>query len=369
MIKHILPQLNIGGLIAKVPIIQGGMGVAISLSGLASAVANAGGIGVLATPGIGLNEPDLKTDFIGSNNRALAKEIRKCREKTKGLIGVNIMYALTNYEELSRTAIKEGIDIIFSGAGLPMNLPEFLEGSTKTKLVPIVSSGRAAKILAKRWMDKYNYVPDGFVVEGPLAGGHIGFKLESIDDPAFSLENLLAEVLKVTEDVQKISGKKIPVIAGGGIFTGADIKKFLDLGASGVQMATRFVATDECDADIIFKQAYLDCKEEDMVVIKSPVGMPGRAIKNKFITDSEKGQKQPFECPFHCIITCDVVNAPYCIALSLLNAQKGEMDHGFAFAGKNAYRVTEIVPVKTLIASLAGEFSNATEEQLKGKNP
>ncbi|MFH1075015.1 MAG: nitronate monooxygenase family protein [Candidatus Firestonebacteria bacterium] len=360
MTNHILPQSNIGNLIAKVPIIQGGMGVAISLSCLASAVANAGGIGVLATPGIGLNEPDLKEDFIGSNNRALVKEIKKCREKTKGLIGVNIMYALTNYAELSRTAIKEGVDIIFSGAGLPMNLPEFLEGSTKTKLVPIVSSGRAAKILARRWMDKYNYVPDGFVVEGPMAGGHIGFKLENINDPEYALEKLLAEVLKVAEEAGKASGRKIPVIAGGGIFTGADIKKFLDLGASGVQMATRFVATDECDADIIFKQAYINCKEEDMVVIKSPVGMPGRAIKNKFIEDSEKGKKQPFDCPYHCIITCDVVNAPYCIALSLLNAQKGQMNNGFAFAGKNAYRVTEIVPVQKLIDSLAEEYKIAT---------
>ena len=355
-----MPPLVIGGLVAKVPIIQGGMGVAISLNGLASAVANAGGIGVLATPGIGLNEPDLKENFLEANNRALVKEIKKCREKTKGLIGVNIMYALTNYESLSRAAIKAGIDIIFSGAGLPMNLPEFLEGSTKTKLVPIVSSGRAAKILAKRWIDKYNYVPDAFVVEGPMAGGHIGFKLETIDDPAYTLENLVKEVLLVTADVEKATGKKIPVIAGGGIFTGADIKKFLDLGASGVQMATRFVVTDECDADMKFKQAYLDCKEEDMVVIKSPVGMPGRAIKNKFILDSEKGQKQPFECPFHCIITCDVVNAPYCIALSLLNAQKGDLNHGFAFAGKNAYRVTEIVPVQKLIESLEEEFKAAS---------
>src|SRR3989339_51477 len=288
------------------------MGVAISLNGLASSVANAGGIGVLATPGIGLNEPDLKEDFIGSNNRALAKEIKKCREKTKGLIGVNIMYALTNYAELSKTAIKEGVDIIFSGAGLPMNLPEFLEGGAKTKLVPIVSSGRAAKILAKRWIDKYNYVPDGFVVEGPMAGGHVGFKLENIDDPEYTLEKLVVEVLKVAKETEKATGKKIPVIAGGGIFTGAD-------------------------------------------------------IKNKFIEDSEKGKKQPFECPFHCIITCDVVNAPYCIALSLLNAQKGEMDHGFAFAGKNAYRVTEIVSVQKLIDSLSEEYSKAVEKQSEPK--
>lgn len=354
-----MPELNIGGLIAKVPIIQGGMGVAISMSGLASAVANAGGIGVLATAGSGLDEADLKENFIEANNRGLIREIRKARTLTKGLIGVNIMYALTNYAELCKTAIKEGIDFIFSGAGLPLNLPDFLNGSTKTKLVPIVSSGRAAKIIGNTWIKKYNYVPDAFVLEGPKAGGHLGYKAENLESPDFTLEKLLVEVIAVAEELGKAHGRKIPVIAGGGIYTGADIKKIMALGAGGVQMATRFVATDECDASDIFKQAFVDCKEEDLVIIKSPVGMPGRAIRNKFITAVEQGKKEPFECPYHCIITCDVVNAPYCIALALLNARKGIMEHGFAFAGSNAYRVTEIVPVKKLVDTLVEEYNNA----------
>jgi len=354
-----IPELNIGGLIAKVPIIQGGMGVAISMSGLASAVANAGGIGVLATAGVGLAEADLKENFVDANNRALAKEIRKTRSLTKGLIGVNIMYALTNYAELCKTAIKEGIDFIFSGAGLPLNLPDFLNGSTKTKLVPIVSSGRAAKIIGNTWIKKYNYVPDAFVLEGPKAGGHLGYKPENLENPDFSLEKLLPEVIAVAEELGKANGKKIPVIAGGGIYTGADIKKIMALGAGGVQMATRFVATNECDASDVFKDAFVTCKEEDLVIIKSPVGMPGRAIRNKFITDVEQGKKEPFECPFHCIITCDVVNAPYCIALALLNARKGIMEHGFAFAGSNAYRVNEIIPVQKLVDTLVEEYNNA----------
>jgi len=354
-----MPELNIGGLIAKVPVIQGGMGVAISMSGLASAVANAGGIGVLATAGIAFNKADLKENFVEANNIALAEEIKKTRSLTKGLIGVNIMYALTNYAELCKTAIKEGIDFIFSGAGLPLNLPEFLSGSTKTKLVPIVSSGRAAKIIGNTWIKKYNYVPDAFVLEGPKAGGHLGYKLENLENPDFTLEKLLPDVLVVAEELGKAQGRKIPVIAGGGIYTGADIKKILDLGAGGVQMATRFVATVECDASNIFKDSFIKCKKEDLVIIKSPVGMPGRAIRNNFINAVEHGKKEPFECPYHCIITCDVVNAPYCIALALLNARKGEMEHGFAFAGSNAYRVTEIIPVKKLIDSLVEEYNNA----------
>lgn len=359
MTQNTIPELNIGGLIAKIPVIQGGMGVAISMSGLASAVANAGAIGVLATAGIAFNKADLKENFVEANNIALAEEIKKTRGLTKGLIGVNIMYALTNYAELCKTAIKEGIDFIFSGAGLPLNLPEFLYGSTKTKLVPIVSSGRAAKIIGNTWVKKYNYVPDAFVLEGPKAGGHLGYKLENIDSPDFALEKLLPDVVAVAEELGKAHGRKIPVIAGGGIYTGADIKKIMALGAGGVQMATRFVATNECDASDVFKKAFIDCKEEDLVLIKSPVGMPGRAIRNKFITAVEHGNKEPFECPYHCIITCDVVNAPYCIALALLNARKGTMDHGFAFAGSNAYRVNEIIPVKKLVDTLVEEYNKA----------
>ena len=356
-----LKELKIGDLTAKLPIIQGGMGVGISLSGLASTVANEGGIGVIATAGIGMLEPDFSTNWLEANIRALKKEIKKARELTKGILGVNIMVALSNYADMVRTAIEEEIDIIFSGAGLPLNLPQFLKGSTKTKLVPIISSGRAASIICKKWSEKYNYLPDAIVVEGPRAGGHLGFKQEQINNPEYSLEKLIPEVIKAVKPFEERYKKPIPVIAAGGIYTGEDIYNFLKLGASGVQMATRFVTTYECDASIKFKQTYIDSSKEDIVIIKSPVGMPGRAIKNKFIDDANKGEKKPFKCPYHCIITCDYKNSPYCIALALLNARKGNLEHGFAFAGENAYRAKGIISVKELIESLIKEYKNASK--------
>jgi nitronate monooxygenase len=351
--------LRIGDLFAKLPIIQGGMGVRISLANLAAAVANEGGIGVIATAGIGFQEPDNGVNFLEASIRALKREILKARELTKGIIGVNIMGALTNYADMINTCIEEKIDIIFSGAGLPLHLPQFLKKESTTKLVPIVSSARAATIIAKTWTEKYNYPPDAVVVEGPMAGGHLGFKEDQIDDIAFILEKLIPEVVEAVKPFEEKYNRAIPVIAAGGIYTGEDILKFIQLGASGVQMGTRFVSTFECDASDEFKQTYIDSAEEDIVIIKSPVGMPGRAIKNKFIEAVEDGKKQPFKCPYHCIKTCDYKTTPYCIAFALTNAYKGKLEHGFAFAGENAYRVTNIVSVKELMDSLVREYDEA----------
>jgi nitronate monooxygenase len=336
------------------------MGIGISLSGLASAVANAGGVGVIATAGIGMNEPDFSTNFLEANIRALRKEIRRARELTKGIIGVNIMVALSNFADMARTAVEEGIDIIFSGAGLPLNLPQFVDINIKTKLVPIVSSGRAAVIIAKKWSGKYNRLPDAVVVEGPRAGGHLGFKKETICNPDYSLEKLVPEVIQALKPFEERYGKRIPVIAAGGIYTGGDIVRFFQLGASAVQMATRFVTTYECDASENFKQAYLDSRKEDIVVIKSPVGMPGRAIRNAFLDEVSQGKKKPFKCPYHCIITCDYKKSPYCIAFALMNAKKGNLSHGFAFAGENAHRAKEIISVRELIETLVEEYKNAS---------
>jgi nitronate monooxygenase len=270
------------------------------------------------------------------------------------------MVALSNFGELVTTAIAEGIDVIFSGAGLPLDLPQYLPEGGRTKLVPIVSSGRAARIIAKRWTDRYAHPPDAIVVEGSRAGGHLGFKAEQIDDPAFALEALLADVLTEVAPFAARAGRPIPVIAGGGIYTGADVHRFLQLGAGGVQMATRFVTTHECDASAGFKEAYLRATPEDLVIIASPVGMPGRAIRNQFLDDVRAGKKMPFTCPYHCIITCDYTNSPYCIALALINAQRGRMAHGFAFAGDNAHRATQIVSVSELVATLLAEYHAAS---------
>jgi NAD(P)H-dependent flavin oxidoreductase YrpB (nitropropane dioxygenase family) len=349
-------RLEIGNLTARLPIIQGGMGIGISLNRLASAVANEGGIGVISTAAVGMMETDFSTNYLEANIRALRREIRKARELTKGIIGVNIMVALSNFADMAKTAIEEGVDIIFSGAGLPLNLPSFLKETKDTKLVPIVSSARAASLIAKKWLEKYKYTPDAIVVEGPMAGGHLGFKLEQIEDPNYKLEKLVAEVISEAKNIEDKAAKPIPVIAAGGIYTGEDIYKFIQLGASGVQMATRFVTTAECDASQEFKNTYIECARNGIGIIKSPVGMPGRAIINKFINDVESGSKKPYKCPYHCISTCKYESSPYCIAFALINAKRGNMKHGFAFAGENAYRAEKIVSVKDLINSLVEEY-------------
>jgi nitronate monooxygenase len=360
--------MKIGDLVIKTPIIQGGMGVGISLSGLASAVAKAGGMGVIAANGIAMTEPDQSSNYVEASNRALRKQIQAVREETDGALGVNIMVALTNYAELVKVAIKEGVDAIISGAGLPMNLPEYVaevSEASKTKLIPIVSSARAAVIICKRWLSRFGFAPDAFVVEGPRAGGHLGFKREQIDDPAHALEKLVPEVIEGVKAISDKTGKAIPVIAAGGVFTGADIYKFMKMGAAGVQMGTRFVATHECDASDAFKQEYINAKKEDIVVIQSPVGLPGRAIKNAFLESLKEGKHKPAACPFNCVHSCDYTKAPYCISMALINAKKGKLKHGFAFAGANAFLVDAIVSVKELMTALEREYDLAIAAALE----
>ena len=369
-----LPSLKIGDLVAKTPIVQGGMGVGISLHRLASAVASEGGVGVIAGAMIGMREPDVGKNPVAANSRALAAELKKARELTSGIIGVNIMVALTDFSSLVRTSIAERADIIFSGAGLPMDLPKILrevceekKEEFRTKLVPIVSSARAAAIICKKWLSRSGYLPDAFVVEGPKAGGHLGYKAEDIDDPQYSLETLVPQVVDAVKAFEDEHGKAIPVIAAGGVYSGDDIRRFLDMGAAGVQMGTRFVATEECDADIRFKQAYVEAKEEDIAIIKSPVGMPGRALKGRFLDALEQG-KRNFRCLFHCISTCNPKESPYCIASALLNAMKGNLDRGFAFSGSNVFRINGITTVKELMSSLQQEFDTAVAAAKSGMN-
>ena len=354
-----MEELQIGNLRIKLPIIQGGMGIGVSMSGLAAAVANQGGVGVIAVAGLGMFEPDYAKNFIEANIRALKKEIQKARKMTDGVLGVNIMVALTNFVDMVKTSISEGIDVIFAGAGLPLNLPQYLTKGSKTKLVPIVSSGRAAKILCSKWKNQFDYLPDAIVVEGPKAGGHLGFKREQLDDPDFALEKLIPEVVEQVKYFEEKHSTKIPVIAAGGIYTGSDIKKIMNLGASGVQMGTRFVTTHECDASMGFKQTYIDSKEEDMEIINSPVGMPGRAIFNEFIAKVRRGEKRPVKCPYHCLKTCDIKTTPYCIVAVLVNAQKGNFYNGYAFAGSNAFKATKITSVKETMETLVRENKEA----------
>jgi len=359
-----IPKLRIGYLEATIPIIQGGMSVGISLSGLASTVANEGGIGVISTAGIGMLEPDFATNFTEANKRALRKEIKKARGMTNGIIGVNIMVALSDFDDLVDVSVDEGADLIFVGAGLALRFPKtsLLDRLTKVinKVIPIVSCARAVKIIFQYWAKHYNNVPLAVVVEGPLAGGHLGFKKEHINNPDHRLEKILPEVISVIKTYEQDFNKSIPVIAGGGIYTGADMHKFMQLGAQGVQMGTRFVTTYECDADIKFKEAYIRCKKEEIIIIDSPVGLPGRAIENKYLEDVSAGVKKPFNCPWQCLKACDFKNAPYCIALALTNAKKGNFEDGFAFAGANAYRIDKIISVKELIEILLEGYEEAT---------
>ena len=281
-----MKALKIGDLEIRVPIIQGGMGIGISLSKLASAVANMGGVGIISTVGIGLTGKPHKLGWKKGDIEGVRQEIRKARALTNGVLGVNIMSVLTDYSNHVKTAIEEGIDIIFSGAGLPLDLPSYLVKGQKTMLVPIVSSGRAANIIAQKWKQNYDYLPDAFVVEGPKAGGHLGFKSNALQDVNNKLENLVDEVVAVAKEIKEKFNKEVPVIAAGGLFTGKDIHSIMKRGASGAQLGTRFVATEECDASEEFKQAVIDAREEDIRIIKSPVGMPGRSIFNGFLAGS-----------------------------------------------------------------------------------
>lgn len=352
--------LKIGNLTARLPIIQGGMGIGVSMSGLAAAVANEGGIGVISATGLSLLYTKLG-NFVEAGNLGLSTEIRKAREKTQGIIGVNIMVALTNFAELVKTSIAEKVDIIFSGAGLPLDLPAYLTEDCTTKLVPIVSSARAAKLICQKWESSYHYLPDAIVLEGPKAGGHLGYKVSQLEDPQFSLETLLKEVIAEVSVFENTYNKSIPVIAAGGIYTGEDIHRMMELGASGVQIGTRFVTTHECDASEAFKMMYVNAQEQDIEIIKSPVGMPGRAIRSSFLQKVKDGSEQPKSCPFHCIRTCDIQKSPYCIALALYNAYKGNFENGFAFAGSNVFKSDRIQSVKEVIEVLVEEFEKKNE--------
>jgi NAD(P)H-dependent flavin oxidoreductase YrpB (nitropropane dioxygenase family) len=354
--------LRIGDLSIAVPVIQGGMGVGISLSGLASAVANEGGVGVISSAGLGLLYRNLSEDYLEASILGLKEEIRRAREKTLGVIGVNVMVAMTNFADMIRTSISEKVDIIIAGAGLPLDLPSFLKKDSITKLVPIVSSARAARILCEKWKTNYDYLPDAVIVEGPKAGGHLGFKHEQIADSDFSLEKLVPEIVNELKPFEEKYETSIPLIAAGGIYTGKDIHDIMALGASGVQMATRFVTTDECDASPEFKQSYIDAKEKDIEIINSPVGMPGRAIISSFIDKVRAGKKQPKACPFKCIKTCDISKSPYCIIIALTNALKGNFEHGYAFAGANAFRATKISSVKEIFQSLVTEYRESKKK-------
>ena len=362
--------LQLGEHTLPIPLLQGGMGVLVSASRLAAAVTLAGGCGVIATAGIGANEPGGMMDFVKTNNQALVKHIQLLRRRyaevmgntDTPIFGVNIMGVLRNCQDLVRTAVAQEVPFIFASAGSHRSLPALLDQTNrKTEVIPIVSSAYAANFFASVWKKRFNYLPPAVVVEGPLAGGHLGFTREQITDPRYSLKKLVPEVKKALADYN--NGQGIPVIAAGGLYDGYDMHEFIhDYGAAGIQMATRFVTTVECDAHEAFKQSYLRATgPADLRIIDSPVGYLGRAIGNAFLDAVAAGQKQPTSCPYHCITTCHPKEAPYCIAKALTSAQNGDLDHGFAFAGANAWRATHLTTVEKVVAELLRDYAERAE--------
>ncbi|MBS5509997.1 MAG: nitronate monooxygenase [Clostridium sp.] len=373
-----LKPLKIGNLVAKYPVIQGGMGVGVSLSSLAGAVAKAGGIGIISTAQIGFKDQDFGKNPMAANLRAIHSELKKAREKApQGILGFNIMVATKEYASYVKEAVKAGADVIISGAGLPIDMPKFVAeaenengGSEKkerrTMIAPIVSSVKSALVICRMWDRKYHTAPDFVVVEGPCAGGHLGFSREQLtelgadtdhvaetfDEPAYDKE--IRGIIETVKSFAEKYKKHIPVITAGGIFDHKDVLHQFALGAEGVQAATRFVTTEECDADIAYKEAYINAKEEDIVIVKSPVGMPGRAIKNKFLERVAQGPVKVERC-FRCLEHCNPAETPYCITKALINAAEGKIDEALLFCGSNAYRCEKIETVPEVMAALCGE--------------
>ncbi len=332
------------------------MGVAISGPNLAGHVARSGGVGTIASVGLACNSPHYNgRNYFEANQLAVKEGIQEARKiaGTEGVIAVNCMVALTDYDRHVKSACEGGVDVIISGAGLPLRLPEFAKDFSDVALVPIVSSVKAASLITRRWEKTYGRVPDGFVVETPkYAGGHLGVtKMDQVDDDEFSLEKVVPPLV---EFVSKEMGSDIPVIAAGGIWDRKDIDWAFSLGAKGVQMGTRFAATYEGDASDRFKQAFIDAKEEDVVIIQSPAGLPGRALRSPFIDQYLKGNVESKPCIANCLTHCryKTERETFCIAQALIDAYRGNWEEGLFFCGSNVTRVQGLEHVDDIIKEL-----------------
>ena len=345
-------ELKIGDLTASIPLIQGGMGVGVSLSGLAGAVAKEGGIGIISTAQIGYRESDYEKNPLEANLRAVGTEIKRAKKIAEGgIIGVNIMVATRYYEKYVEVACEAGADLIISGAGLPVDLPKLTE-NYPTKIAPIVSSAKSASVILKMWAHKYNRVPDLVVIEGPLAGGHLGFKPEEVE--IITKEEYKEEILRIKAAVDGYGEKygcKIPIVVAGGVSDAEKVAEVMALGVDGVQVASRFVTTYECDASQAFKDAYLNAKEEDIIIVKSPVGMPGRAIRNRFMEETAKGPQPITKC-YQCIKGCQAKDIPYCITRALVNSVRGNVEEGLVFCGANTWQQNKMQSVKEVVQEL-----------------
>lgn len=347
-------RVSIGELTPRVPVIQGGMGIGISLSGLASAVANAGGIGIISGVQIGFREPDFQQDPVSANLRAIGSELKRARELSPdGIIGMNFMSIDSHYAEYVTEAVRQGADLIISGAGLPLSLPRLTEGS-RTRIVPIVSSARACRLILTSWLKKHNRFPDAIVVEGPLAGGHLGFKLDDLlNGTNRTLEQALSDVVAYVRSFEQKHGVSIPIFAAGGIMDSSDFRRMTELGASGVQVGSAFVTTVECDASDRFKQAYIDARPEDVRIIKSPTGFAARAVNTGFVRQAYDNGGVPVRHCFRCMPEiCSPETTPYCLSQALFDAARGEGDGGLVFCGGRVGELHEISTVRDVISRI-----------------
>lgn len=344
--------LKIGEKYATVPLIQGGMGIGISLGGLAGAVAAEGGVGIISAAQIGFREADFDKTPLRANLRGIHKEIEKARKiASGGIVGINIMTAMDGYETYVQEAVKAGADIIISGAGLPVNLPEYTQG-TNTAIAPIVSTVKSASVILKYWDKKYEKIPDLMVVEGPDAGGHLGFTKEQLNFfHTQEYENEFVGILNIVKRYEEKYKKKIPVVLAGGIDSHEMVERALAMGADGVQVASRFVTTKECDASQAYKEAYIKAEKEDICIVKSPVGMPGRALHNSFLEKVERGEKIPHKC-HKCLRHCNQAEIPYCITDALIQAAEGNLENALLFCGAKAYKIKKIQTVSAVMAEL-----------------
>lgn len=346
-------SLKIGNLVIRRPIFQGGMGIGVSLGNLAGTVAKEGGVGVISAAQIGFRETDFMQNPKAANLRAIQKEYEKARRiSPDGVIGFNLMVAMQYYDEYVKAVVEAGADLIISGAGLPLTLPELVEGS-RTKIAPIVSTEKSAKVLLRYWEKKYNKTADLVVIEGPKAGGHLGFdkdQLEWFDKTHYDEE--MRKIIDVIQSYEERFHTQIPVVIAGGITTRQDAEDAFSLGADAIQVASRFVTTEECDADFRFKEMYVKAKEEDVTIVQSPVGMPGRAIENRWLKQVKEGQRFPPKRCLGCLKKCNPSEISYCITQALIHSATGNVEEGLIFCGENAWKAEKIETVKEVIDSL-----------------
>ena len=350
--------MKLGNRELALPLIQGGMGVGVSMGGLAGAVAAKGAMGTLSTADAGWNEPDFAKSPQQANLRALRREVQRAKRLAAGagLVAVNAMVATRQYADSVRTALQAGADAIVSGAGLPLELPALAEGF-EALLAPIVSSPRAAQLICRTWARRYGRVPDFVVLEGCQAGGHLGFEeADLLAGRCTPLSRLIPEVLAALRPFEEQFGRAIPLFCAGGVATGAEMARCTRLGAAGAQLATRFIATEECDASQGYKDVILAAQPRDLRIIHSPVGMPGRAVNSPLVQRLAAGLRQP---PAHCsgcIKSCRPAETPFCITHALIEAVKGNWEEGLFFSGGRVDLADRMRTVPDLIDELMKDW-------------